>query len=89
MTMTDELRDRIRAFVSTQAPGSDVDDDDDLFAGGLVNSLFAVQLVLWLEQTFDLRVENQDLVLATFATINSITDYVAGKQAGTAVAHEL
>ncbi|WP_229074958.1 phosphopantetheine-binding protein [Actinoplanes sp. DH11] len=83
--MSDDLRDRIRAFVLTQTPGSVVDDDDDLFASGLVNSLFAVQLVLWLEQTFGLRVESQELVLTTFATIDSIGDFVAGKQAGAAV----
>ncbi|WIM94411.1 phosphopantetheine-binding protein [Actinoplanes oblitus] len=87
--MSDELRGRVREFVATQAPGADVDDDDDLFASGLVNSLFAVQLVLWLEQTFDVRVESHELVITTFATVSSIADFVARKQAGPAVARGL
>ena len=43
----------------------------------------------WLEQTFDVQVQSQDLAIATFSTVSSIADFVARKQAGPAVAHGL
>jgi len=43
-----------------------VNDDEDLFAAGLVNSLFAMQLVLFVEKKFSIKVENQDLRYCQF-----------------------
>jgi methoxymalonate biosynthesis acyl carrier protein len=87
--MVDEVRDRIREFVSAQTPGVRVDDDEDLFASGLVNSLFAVQLVMWVERTFGVGVESRDLAQSNFSSVAAIAGFVAGKQAGTAVHHGL
>ncbi|MFF3941713.1 acyl carrier protein [Streptomyces phaeofaciens] len=73
-------RTRIRAFIAEHVPEVQVDDDEDLFAAGYVNSLFAVQLVMWVERTFGLHAENKDLDFANFSTINAITAFVDGKR---------
>jgi len=59
----------------------EVADDVDIFAAGLVNSLFAMQLVLFLESAFAIRVENEDLDFDNFRTLNAIAGFVERKVA--------
>lgn len=54
-------------------------DDDDIFALGLVNSLFAMQLILFLESQFLIKVENTDIDINNYRTVNSITNFVITK----------
>ena len=78
--MAEDDKEQIRDFISAHVPDEQVDDDEDLFATGLVNSLFAVQLVMWVEQTFDLQVAADELDFANFATIDAIANFVHGKR---------
>lgn len=68
--MNDEIvRARIRAFVAAHVRGASVGDDDDVFARGWVTSLFAMRLVTFIEDTFELEIANDDLVLDNFRTV--------------------
>jgi len=66
-------------FVSQYLNNAEVDHDVDLFATGMVNSLFAMQLVLFVEKEFALSVDNEDLDLDNFKSINAITGFVCKK----------
>lgn len=70
---------RIRAFLETFIQDSDFKDDDDIFALGLVNSLMAMQLVLFLEKEFGLRFSNQDLNLKNFRSIAAMHELLEQK----------
>ncbi|HET6936377.1 MAG TPA: acyl carrier protein, partial [Candidatus Angelobacter sp.] len=48
-------------------------DDDDIFALGFVNSLVALQLVNFLQKEFSITIEDEDLDLDNFRTINNMT----------------
>ena len=71
----------IRDFVLAHVSGIEVLDDEDIFAAGYVNSLFAVQLVLWVEQTFDVPMTSEDLHISHFRTIEAIAAFVDGRRA--------
>ena len=77
---TDTTRQTILTFLE-QFIDVDVADDEDLFASGLVNSLFAMQLVLFVEKEFSIKVENEDLDLANFRSVNAITGFIQHKLA--------
>ncbi|MGW1895271.1 acyl carrier protein [Streptomyces sp. NPDC002004] len=79
--MAEGDKQRIREFISAHVHDVPVEDDEDLFAGGHVNSLFAVQLVMWVEETFGLRVGGGDLDFANFSTIDAIAGFVDRKRA--------
>jgi acyl carrier protein len=64
--------DTIRAFVAKYIRDANIGDDDDMFAGGFVNSLFALQLVSFLEREFKIVIENADLELANFTSIQAM-----------------
>ena len=55
--------------------------DEDLFAAGVVSSLFALELVVYLEKAHGVEVEGEYLSIDNFRTIRSIEDMVRKLQA--------
>ncbi len=80
-----EIRTEIRKFLAKFFQNLELKDDEDIFALGFVNSLFAMQLVLFIEKTFGVTVENEDLDLANFRTIDAQTRFIQRKQGAVTV----
>lgn len=76
----DEARSELTAFLAA-GTGHQVGPDDDYFALGLVNSLFALELVTFVEWRFGLEVGVEDLDLDHFRTVGRLTDFVLRKTA--------
>lgn len=70
--------DRIRDYFSN-AISEQISDEDDVFERGIVNSLFGLQLVLFVEHEFGIAVERDELDIANFCSIASLTNFVHGK----------
>jgi acyl carrier protein len=70
---------KTKEFVSQYLNTTDIDPDLDLFTSGMLNSLFAMQLVLFVEKEFALAVANEDLDYANFKSINAISEFVGQK----------
>ncbi len=81
----DEIDEKTTSFLAKYIRKKNIDPDRDLFASGLINSLFAMQLILFLEKEFKIRVENEDLDIKNFRTINAMVDLVQRKTTVTAV----
>ena len=78
--MSDQsIKTPIRAFMSRSFEGRELADDDDIFALGFGNSLFAVQLVNFVEGEFSIEIEGADLDIANFRTINALSTLVQAK----------
>lgn len=78
--VTDTVQAQIRGFLGKFIPQLALQDGDDIFALGVVNSLFAMQLVLFVETTFGITVEDEDLNLDNFRSIQAMTSLVTRKQ---------
>jgi methoxymalonate biosynthesis acyl carrier protein len=74
-----DLLPRIRAYVEQHVNHSDLADDEDIFANGHATSLFAVQLVMWVERTFGVAAEGRDLDLANFRSIAAMHRFVESR----------
>lgn len=72
---------KIKIFLSKFFGNHDLQPDEDIFALGFVNSMFAMQLVLFVEQEFQVAIENEDLEFENFRTINSIVNLIERKTA--------
>ncbi len=70
---------KIKEFLSRFFRNHDLQLDEDIFALGFVNSMFAMQLVLFIEQEFQITIENEDLDFANFKTINAMTRLIESK----------
>lgn len=54
--------------------------DDHLFESGIVNSLFAVQLMTFLEKSFAIEIGMDDLDIENFKSVNATTAFVMKKK---------
>jgi acyl carrier protein len=77
--MTQTYKETIRAFLSQHIRDNSFQDDDDLFGKGYLNSLFAMEMVLFVEKEFALTIENTDLDPDNFRSVNALAAFVEQK----------
>jgi acyl carrier protein len=70
----------IRQFISRSFDNRIIQDDEDIFAAGFANSLFAMQLVGFVETEFGVEIESEDLEMVNFRSIDAIAGLVERKQ---------
>ncbi|WP_128893912.1 acyl carrier protein [Longirhabdus pacifica] len=70
---------KVKQFLSKFFRKHELQDDEDIFSLGFVNSLFAMQLVMFLEKEFGIKVDNKDLDMSNFKSINAICELVDRK----------
>ncbi|MEK3795322.1 acyl carrier protein [Paenibacillus sp. FSL R7-0204] len=75
----EENKVKIRLFLSRFFRKYELGDEEDIFALGFVNSLFAMQLVMFLEKEFSIRIDNADMDLDNFRTINGMLKLIEMK----------
>jgi methoxymalonate biosynthesis acyl carrier protein len=59
-----------------------IEDDENIFESGFVDSSFAMQLISFVEEAFNITVTDEDLDLANFSTISRIVQFVEKKRNG-------
>lgn len=80
-TTHNDIKDAVRRFIVGSANIAAIDDDVNLFESGIVNSLFAVQLMMFIEKTFAVQVGMEDLDIENFKSLNATTAFVLRKSA--------
>ncbi len=76
-----DIKRRIRGFILNAVNVPGLTDDDNLFESGIVNSLFAVQLMTFIEKTFAIEFGIDDLDMENFKSLNATAAFVAVKSA--------
>ena len=79
--LTENINQKIKNYILQSVNLPDIDADIDLFEVGIVNSLFAIQLVTFLENEFDIQITVEDLDLQNFKSVNSMEEFVKSKKA--------
>jgi len=75
----DDPKQQLTVFLGRFFRFENLDGDDDIFAAGFVNSLVIVQLISFLENNYSITVEDEDLDIANFRTVNQILSFIARK----------
>lgn len=73
------LKESIRALLSDTFIGRQVDDETDIFADGFGNSLFALQLVEFVEGECGIVFDSGDLEIDNFRSIDAISRLIERK----------
>jgi len=80
-----EPKDKIREFITRNLTVFDEEiefsDSDNIFQMGLVNSLYVMKLLHYVESEFDIVVENEDMDIKHFSSVDSIARLIARKTA--------
>ncbi len=76
-------REKIRQFIMNElvadGSGSELSDTVLLIDSGVIDSLGIMSLLGFLEENFSIQISGEDLVPDNFATISTISDFVAQK----------
>ena len=78
-----DIKEGLREFISTEmkwdGPAADLTDDYQLLEKEVVDSLGIFKIISFLENEYDIIVEDDDLVPENFNTIGSISELVSAK----------
>ncbi|MBW2735652.1 MAG: acyl carrier protein [Deltaproteobacteria bacterium] len=78
---------RIReGIVTTTGYEGPLASDQSLRLAAVFDSYNVIELVVYLEQVFGVRIESDDMVESTFESINSLMSFIASKQRAEAAA---
>ena len=84
MSRRDAALARIREFVLMNFIMADetLAEDDSLSGEGIIDSTGLLELVLFLEEAFSLRIPDEDVLPEQFDTLGRLADYVMLQSAG-------
>jgi acyl carrier protein len=68
--------DLICDFIRARFPEIQITHDDDIFSLGFINSLFAMELVMFIERTFAITLPNEELKFSNFRTVRGMAEVV-------------
>jgi len=75
-------REELNSFLKKYFVLEQVEDDTNIFEMGFVNSLFSMQLLVFLENEFSVTVEVEDMDMDNFSTIGNILAFIERKTNG-------
>ena len=81
--MLEEIKDTLREYILTrfeiEADDPDFSDDVHLFDYGFVDSLGATEIVVFLEEHYQIEITQSDITLYPMNTVSEIAGVVCGK----------
>ena len=68
---------QIVEFITNRFPQAQITPAEDIFSLGYINSLFAMELVMFVEKTFAVTIPNDELKIDNFRTAQAMTELVS------------
>jgi acyl carrier protein len=81
--MTDETLPNLERFIATQIlkqPNRTIALEEPLLSSGLIDSFSLMDLALYVEDTFGVRIEDTELNADTFDTLNQLSALIASRK---------
>ncbi len=75
----DEIKETLRTFIGGFVRSKEFKDSDNIFDAGFVNSMFVMQLILFIEKQYSLTVDNADLELKNFSSVDAMRNFITNK----------
>lgn len=79
MTTNEDVIQRIKTFLARRFGGRQFSNQDDIIALGFGNSLFAMQLVTFMEREFGIEIGGEDLRFENFRTVTAMSNLVCSR----------
>ncbi len=78
-----QIREQVRSFISSNfflPESEELADGSSLLDQGIIDSTGVLELILFLEETFSLTVEDSEMLPENLDSVDSITTFVTGKK---------
>jgi len=76
------IESKIKDFFIEKRRATGLENDTDLFKGGYIDSLFAFEMVVYLEETFGVRIPDKAITEDNFRTIGAIAALIEAQRHG-------
>ena len=77
-----QIREQVRSFISSNfflPESEELADGSSLLDQGIIDSTGVLELILFLEETFSITVEDSEMLPENLDSVSSITTFVSGK----------
>jgi acyl carrier protein len=81
--MTDEIYGKLANYIATEflkQPDRVIKPDDALLTSGLIDSFHLVDLSIFIENNFGVRIDDAELNASSFDTLNQLTNFIKERQ---------
>ena len=81
--MTDQMLSSLEKFIATQIlkqPNRKISADEPLLSSGLIDSFSLMDLALFIEDTFGVRIEDTELNVNTFDNLTQLAALIESRQ---------
>ncbi|MFK7811726.1 MAG: acyl carrier protein [Maribacter sp.] len=78
------MKETILRYIQTEIsndPSEDIESDEDLFGGGIIDSIGMIKLISFLQEEFSIEVPAEDMTVENFMTVESMIEYISKKTA--------
>ncbi len=85
MTDKAEIIQKIKIYLQEdilQLPNREIEPDEALISSGLIDSFSLVDIALFVEDNFDVRIDDTELNADTFDTLNELAELIIDRQDG-------
>ena len=73
-----DIRGKVLALARARGVrGGELRDDEVIPETGLLDSAAIMELIVWYETRFDLEIDQDDLTIENFGTVNAMVDYLS------------
>jgi acyl carrier protein len=79
MVIKQQIREYLGQNFLFSSNGFDLSDDASFLEEGIVDSTGVLELVMFVEETFNVAVDDEEIVPDNFDTVNSLVTYIAHK----------
>ncbi len=80
-----EVKEQIKQYIAENflfsSNGFDMDDDESFLEAGVVDSLGVVELVTFVEETYNFEVPDDDIVPDNFDSVDNLAAYISRRTA--------
>ena len=77
--MQDKIKSYIESKFNVKFDGESLSVDSDLFESGIVDSVGVIELVSFIEQEFEVRLNDEDLMSVKMTTISGIKELIQNR----------
>lgn len=81
--MTAEMIATIGKYIAAEllnSPDKEIQPDEPLISGGMIDSFSLVDLALFIEETYNVRIDDTELNADTFDTLTQLTALIESRQ---------
>jgi acyl carrier protein len=75
----EEIVSKVAAEIENIASKKLEDYDEEIYKSGFLDSLNVLHVIVFIENTFDLKIDTFELTIDSLGTVNRIADFVAQK----------